>query len=38
LRAEILFRPGEDARNVGSCLRSDNDFHILNRRSSRPSS
>ena len=37
-RAKILFRPGKDARDVASRLRSDDDFHFLTRRSSQPSS
>jgi hypothetical protein len=28
LRAEVFFCPGKDARDVTSCLRSDNDFHF----------
>jgi hypothetical protein len=38
LRAKIFFRPGKDARDVASRLRSDDDFHFLKRRSSRRSS
>src|SRR5712692_9079538 len=29
LWAKTLFRPGKDARNVASRLRSDDDFHFL---------
>jgi hypothetical protein len=38
LRAKIFFRPGKDARDVASRLRSDDDFHFLTRRSSQRSS
>ena len=37
-RAEILFSPGKDARDVASRLRSDDDFHSVTRRSSQRSS